>query len=98
MVRWLDLDLEVSNSKLTRPAVSRGKSAGSFPEQRLVIDPTGVLGSLGTTFLHINGALGTILLSMTFISSQQNSKEIFAGLVWNEEFKNTAAHFLPRLL
>ena len=60
---------QIANS-CVQPSV-RGKSAGSFPEQRLVIEPT---GDLGTTFLHIktiNGALGTILLSMTFISSQQ---------------------------
>ena len=68
MAKWLDLDLKVSNSKLTRPAVCRGKSAGSFPEQRLVIEPTSDFGSLGTTFLHINGALGTISLSMTCMS------------------------------
>ena len=87
---------QIANS-CVQPSV-RGKSAGSFPEQRLVIEPT---GDLGTTFLHIktiNGALGTILLSMTFISSQQNSKGIFAALVWNEECKNIAAHFLGRLM
>ena len=32
--------MEIDNSKSTRPAVPSGVSAGSFPEQRLVIEPT----------------------------------------------------------
>ena len=31
---------EINNSQLTRPAVFSGASVGSFPEQRLVIEPT----------------------------------------------------------
>ena len=31
---------EINNAKFTRPAVSSGMSVGSFPEQRLVIEPT----------------------------------------------------------
>ena len=30
---------EINNAKFTRPAVSSGMSVGSFPEQRLVIEP-----------------------------------------------------------
>ena len=32
---------EINNAKFTRPAVSSGMSVGSFPEQRLVIEPLG---------------------------------------------------------
>ena len=31
---------EINNAKFTRPAVSSGMSVGSFPEQRLVIEPS----------------------------------------------------------
>ena len=31
--------VEINNAKSTSPAVSSGRSAGSFPEQRLVIEP-----------------------------------------------------------
>ena len=31
---------EINNAKFTRPAVSSGMSVGSFPEQRLVMEPT----------------------------------------------------------
>ena len=30
---------EINNAKFMRPAVSSGMSVGSFPEQRLVIEP-----------------------------------------------------------
>ena len=33
--------MEIDNGKSTRPAVPSGVSAGSFPEQRLVIEPRG---------------------------------------------------------
>ena len=32
--------VEINNAKSMSPAVSSGRSAGSFPEQRLVIEPT----------------------------------------------------------
>ena len=31
--------VEINNAKSMSPAVSLGRSAGSFPEQRLVIEP-----------------------------------------------------------
>ena len=31
--------VEINNAKCTRPAVSSGMSVGSFPEQRLVVEP-----------------------------------------------------------
>ena len=38
--RQADISLvKINNAKSTSPAVSSGRSAGSFPEQRLVIEP-----------------------------------------------------------
>ena len=42
--RQADISLvKIDNAKSMSPAVSSGMSAGSFPEQRLVIEPTSTM-------------------------------------------------------
>ena len=54
--RQADISLvKIDNAKSMSPAVSSGRSAGSFPEQRLVIEPRDQDGGRSNSTINIYG-------------------------------------------